>query len=114
MSDIGDTLACYRSEQMSERDMVEICRDRPDVEAALVESSIAALATAQAEADALRAEIAQKDARTKQLHTLLYRAGSLLEANVRTKTRDDHAEQKMIMAIRDALNTSGETANDTG
>lgn len=47
-----------------------------------------------------RAEI---EAAADRRHNLLIDAMNLLEVNVRTKSRDDHAEQKMIVAIRDAL-----------
>lgn len=63
-----------------------------------------ALATAQTEAAELRAENERlREARVKELMTLLHGVGGLLETNVRTKARDDHAEQKMIVLIRAAL-----------
>lgn len=40
MTDIASILASYRSGQISEADMVEICREWPEVEAALKETSI--------------------------------------------------------------------------
>ena len=48
------------------------------------------------------AEAASK-AREAALVTLLHGVGGLLETNVRTKARDDHAEQKMIVLIRKTL-----------
>lgn len=62
-----------------------------------------ALTTAQSEAVELRKEVERKDAHIKQLVTVLHGVGGLLETNVRTKARDDHAEQKMIVLIRAAL-----------
>jgi len=41
LTDIASILASYRSGQISEADMVEICRDLPEVEAVLKETSIA-------------------------------------------------------------------------
>jgi hypothetical protein len=35
MTDISAILACYRSGQISEAEMVDICREWPEVEAAL-------------------------------------------------------------------------------
>jgi hypothetical protein len=35
MTDIASILACYRSGQISEAEMVQICREWPEVEAAL-------------------------------------------------------------------------------
>jgi hypothetical protein len=35
MTDIASILACYRSGQISEAEMVDICREWPEVEAAL-------------------------------------------------------------------------------
>lgn len=40
MTDIASILTSYRSGQISEADMVEICREWPEVEAALNETSI--------------------------------------------------------------------------
>jgi hypothetical protein len=40
MTDIAAILACYRSGQISEAEMVDICREWPEVEAALRETSI--------------------------------------------------------------------------
>ena len=41
MTDVASILACYRSGQISEAEMVEICREWPEVEAALNETTIA-------------------------------------------------------------------------
>lgn len=41
MTDVASILASYRSGQITEADMVEICREYPEVEIALRESSIA-------------------------------------------------------------------------
>lgn len=41
MTDIAAILACYRSGQISEAEMVDICREWPEVEAALNETTIA-------------------------------------------------------------------------
>jgi hypothetical protein len=41
MTDVASILACYRSGQISEAEMVQICREWPEVEAALAETSIA-------------------------------------------------------------------------
>jgi hypothetical protein len=38
MTDVASILACYRSGQISEAEMVEICREWPEVEAALRET----------------------------------------------------------------------------
>ncbi len=54
MTDIVSILACYRSGQISEAAMVEICRAWPEVERALRESSIATVK--DAEWDAMDAE----------------------------------------------------------
>jgi hypothetical protein len=35
MTDVASILACYRSGQISEAEMVEICREWPEVEQAL-------------------------------------------------------------------------------
>jgi hypothetical protein len=35
MTDVASILACYRSGQISEAEMVDICREWPEVEAAL-------------------------------------------------------------------------------
>ena len=39
MTDIAAILACYRSGQISEAEMVEICREWPEVEEALKENT---------------------------------------------------------------------------
>jgi hypothetical protein len=39
MTDIASVLACYRSGQISEAEMVDICREWPEVEAALKQTS---------------------------------------------------------------------------
>jgi len=41
VTDIASILACYRSGQISEAEMVEICRDLPEVAVALLETSVA-------------------------------------------------------------------------
>jgi hypothetical protein len=43
MTDIASILACYRSGQISEAEMVDICREWPEVEAALKQTSPARL-----------------------------------------------------------------------
>jgi hypothetical protein len=40
-TDIASILTCFRSGQISEADMVEICREWPEVETALRETSVA-------------------------------------------------------------------------
>jgi hypothetical protein len=40
VTDVASILACYRSGQISEAEMVEICREWPEVEAALNETTI--------------------------------------------------------------------------
>jgi len=39
MTDVASILACYRSGQISEAEMVNICREWPEVEAALNETT---------------------------------------------------------------------------
>jgi hypothetical protein len=39
MTDVASILACYRSGQISEAEMVNICREWPEVEQALQETS---------------------------------------------------------------------------
>jgi hypothetical protein len=39
MTDVASILACYRSGQISEAEMVDICREWPEVEAALLETT---------------------------------------------------------------------------
>ena len=39
MTDIAAILACYRSGQISEAEMVDICREWPEVEQALRETT---------------------------------------------------------------------------
>jgi hypothetical protein len=39
MTDVASILACYRSGQISEAEMVDICREWPEVESALLETS---------------------------------------------------------------------------
>jgi hypothetical protein len=39
MTDVAAILACYRSGQISEAEMVEICHHWPEVEAALLETT---------------------------------------------------------------------------
>jgi hypothetical protein len=40
MTDVASILACYRSGQISEAEMVEICHHWPEVEVALRETTI--------------------------------------------------------------------------
>jgi hypothetical protein len=40
MTDVASILACYRSGQISEAEMVDICREWPEVEVALNDTSI--------------------------------------------------------------------------
>lgn len=40
MTDVASILACYRSGQISEAEMADICREWPEVEAALNDTSI--------------------------------------------------------------------------
>ena len=40
MTDIASILACYRSGQISEAEMAEICRDLPEVAVALADAAI--------------------------------------------------------------------------
>lgn len=40
MTDIALILACYRSGQITEAEMVEICRDLPEVAVALADAAI--------------------------------------------------------------------------
>ncbi len=40
MTDVASILACYRSGQISEAEMVEICREWPEVEVALNDTNI--------------------------------------------------------------------------
>lgn len=40
MTDVAGIIACYRAGQIDEAEMVEICREYPEVETALRESSI--------------------------------------------------------------------------
>jgi hypothetical protein len=40
MTDVASILACYRSGQISEAEMLDICREWPEVEVALCETTI--------------------------------------------------------------------------
>jgi hypothetical protein len=39
MTDVASILACYRSGQISEAEMLDICREWPEVESALLETT---------------------------------------------------------------------------
>ena len=39
MTDVASILACYRSGQISETEMLDICREWPEVESALLETA---------------------------------------------------------------------------
>lgn len=100
MTDIASILSCYRSGQIAEDEMVDMCREWPELEAALKESSVT---------NPARAERVEAGGCAPPIVATLSRAERVQAAinafNDREETEDFYGEKVPVRARKPILAT---------